>query len=538
MFANPEVSSFIDKLIGGATPHGGAPPPTQGYRGALAKALLGDVTQPSIMGGFSAPPIGLTGGGVTPPLPTQGVNRGLGSQELTPLGSSSGSRSGGSGIGAGLGKLGSGIESAMKAIAEKRAAAAQFQAELASHGVTMPSTIGGGGASPVERALAADGAPGAATPASPAFSPIGAASETPIFAQPGSDTGLVGGSIGAAGSLPTFAAGTPGAGETVTVPQFLTGIKAEEGTPYSGQSHTGAIGAYGLTGDFIKQWAPGAGLPTDRASYKNSPDLQDQLARYAAGQMYNKFGSWEPVANAWLTGSPTATVSAPGNMTPAAYVAGVMKAAQQAPSQPTTGEAAYAASSPSTDQSKSEFALDQQGTPRMSAANGSQGQQPVVPGQTDPHQRGFDPSSVPFINTPLPGEQPPLLNNGQPGIYSMPGQQGMNDNGNAQIMLAGLSDRQRQMAMPTGPGGLRGGDFVTGTPPPFSGGIDPSMEIRPPSGDMPLSPSQQVDAGGSQGVNNALQMNALAMALSQPALPPIDPGLFGGGFGGGFGLFG
>lgn len=105
---------------------------------------------------------------------------------------------------------------------------------------------------------------------------------------------------------------------------FLHGIKAAEGVPYSGHSSTGAIGAYGLTGGFIKQWAPGAGLPTDRGSYVGNVGLQDKLATHAATQMYGQYGSWDKVANAWLTGSPTATVSAPGNMTPKAYTAKVM----------------------------------------------------------------------------------------------------------------------------------------------------------------------------------------------------------------------
>ena len=155
---------------------------------------------------------------------------------------------------------------------------------------------------------------------------------SPVFGVPASPT--FGSTPSASASLPSFAR-QPGVSARDAVrrggvwgfAQFLNGIKAGEGVPYSGQSSTGAIGAYGLTGGFIKQWAPGAGLPTDRASYMNNPALQDQLAAYAATQMHNQFGSWAPVANAWLTGSPTATVSQPGNMSPSAYVAKVMNAA-------------------------------------------------------------------------------------------------------------------------------------------------------------------------------------------------------------------
>jgi hypothetical protein len=56
----------------------------------------------------------------------------------------------------------------------------------------------------------------------------------------------------------------------------------------------------------------------------------------------------------------------------------------------------------------------------------------VAPGQTDPHQPGFDPGAVPFHRTPeMDQPQAPMINNGQPGVYPMPdqGQQGMNDQG-------------------------------------------------------------------------------------------------------------
>ena len=111
---------------------------------------------------------------------------------------------------------------------------------------------------------------------------------------------------------------------TIGLSNFLAGIRGAEGVPYSGQSSTGAIGAYGLTGGFIQQWGAAAGLPTDRASYMNNPALQDQLAGFAAQSMYDKYGSWGAVANTWLTGSPTATTSAPGNMSPSSYVAKVL----------------------------------------------------------------------------------------------------------------------------------------------------------------------------------------------------------------------
>jgi len=129
-------------------------------------------------------------------------------------------------------------------------------------------------------------------------------------------------------SLSAKPTGGPISSGDLTTEQFLAGIKGGEGVSYSGYSSTGAIGAYGLTGGFIKEWAPGAGLPSDRESYKNNKELQDKIANYAASRMYQRYGSWKAVANAWLTGSSTATTSSPGNMSPAAYDAKVLRTAR------------------------------------------------------------------------------------------------------------------------------------------------------------------------------------------------------------------
>jgi hypothetical protein len=343
---------------------------------------------------------------------------------------------GGGAKAAGLQKLGQGIEGALGDWAAKRKA----QQEAAAIAGKIPANNPVFGRPAPPSGVTSGQAGGVPTPFTPP--PVGAASNTPIFGQPGGYA--AGGTdaippIGGGGSLPTFAQGAP-----VTeggVAQFLTGIKAGEGVPYSGQSKTGAIGAYGLTGDFIKQWAPGAGLPTDRASYTDNPDLQDQLATYAATQMHDKYGSWPAVANAWLTGSPTATTSAPGNMSPSAYDTKVMGAANMGGIPPLTAPSAsaYAAGPPTS----------LGATPPLATAGATSGSQPVIPGQTDPHQPGFDPSSVPFHRTPEM-DQPPLLNGGQPGIYSMPGQQGMNGQGIDPLAaaLAGQGDPNNPQLSP------------------------------------------------------------------------------------------
>lgn len=351
MFANPEVTDFIDRLIGGQTPRGGTPPQSQGYRDTLARSLLGDITKPSIRAPLPATAIEAYRRPIATPAQSVGVNRGVGSQEQQEVGGhapSIGTNAGA--LSAGIENLGRGIEGGIEGIAANRQNAAEIAA--LGQGGAFPK-FGGGVSNSTGPAAASNG------------------STLPSFArQPGVN------------------AGTP-----TTAEQFLNGIKAAEGVPYSGQSSTGAIGAYGLTGGFIKQWAPGAGLPTDRASYMNNPALQDQLATYAATQMHNQFGSWAPVANAWLTGSPTATTSAPGNMSPAAYVAKVMSNAGM--TQPSTG---MAAADKAQDQQQDAADTARQAPPAQS----------VTPGQQNPHLPGFDPSSVSFTNTPI-GQQGMLL---------------------------------------------------------------------------------------------------------------------------------
>jgi hypothetical protein len=350
MFANPTIIDFIDRELGGPTPLSRPPPPTPGYRGALARALLGDITMPRIGAPLAVPAI-RPGRDLVSPLPSVGVNRGLisqGGQEVGNRPPSVGTNA--SALTSGIEKIGSGTESALNAWALNRAQQ-QAYADALNGAAGRPGLFG----------------------SAPRPAPFG----TPA----------------ASDSLPSFArqAGVS-AGTPTTAEQFLSGIKSAEGVPYSGQSSTGAIGAYGLTGGFIKQWAPGAGLPTDRASYMNNPELQDQLATYAATQMHNQFGSWAPVANAWLTGSPTATTSAPGNMSPSAYVAKVMNAANAA-------------------------GLDQAQDQSQDAADTARpvtAPQSVIPGQGNPHLPGFDPSSVPFTNTPIGQQQgmlaPPPMN--------------------------------------------------------------------------------------------------------------------------------
>ena len=491
---------------------GGGMRPGAPVNNALAQALAG-IVRPEVGGSFNAPAIRSN---YRPTTIAQSPALRDPLQQVVPSaqGGGGGARDlGGAAKAAGLQKLGQGIEQAMKAWAAKRAAG---QAALANvNALPGNSPVFGRPSAPAAGGGAGNPAGLGATPAAPySPSPVGAAGDTPIFEQnPLEPRGPVP-PIGAAGSLPAFAqggaTGSTVAGGPLSVGQFLQGIKAGEAVPYSGQSSTGAIGAYGLTGDFIKQWAPGAGLPTDRASYMNSPALQDQLATYAASQMHDRYGDWGKVANTWLTGSPTRTYSSPGNMSPAAYDAKVMNAAKAAQGVPTTAglstpsASAYAAAGPASP------------TPPTSQFAGP-GAQSVIPGQGDPHAPGFDPSSVPFHRTPeidqpssaAPNEpdiggavkgnlftpyapqapsgaasvpipqppQPPLINGGQPGVYPMPdqGPQGMNDAQQNPLAaaLAGQGDPNAAPAMNPNIVALLNGD-------PFGFGGAPTPDFAMP----------------------------------------------------------
>lgn len=467
MLVNPAIKEWFDALQGRQPGAGGSAPRGRALPDYGSEVLGGIVKPGTGMFGFNAPAIS---GRYQPraPLQSPGERGKMGIPPVAPSASGAGARSidkGGATVAAGIQKLGQGIEGAMGDYAAKRqaaAAAAAGRPNTPSQFLTPTQPAGGGGDVAPSRPA------GGGAPLVPeTFPPVGAPATLPLQAQTGAGIGETGTAIGPEGSLPILAQGGGAAvGSGLNVNQFLTGLKAGEGVPYSGYSPTGATGAYGLTGAFIKQWAPSAGLPTERASYAGNAELQDKLAAYAATKMHDKYGSWEKVANAWLTGSPTATVSSPGNMSPAAYDAKVMAAANAA--QPGASplnlpsSAAYAAAAPSLTGSDVPQVAGP-GAPELAppAGNG----QSVTPGQGDPHRPGFDPGSVPFINTPPPNgndqggaatvpvppppgqEQPSwMINGGKPGVYSMPGQQGMNDQMNP--LAAALAQGGAQSAPP------------------------------------------------------------------------------------------
>lgn len=130
MFANPTVQDFIDRELGGNTPLSRPPPPPPAYRGALARALLGDITRPAISAPIQPPAIEAPRRPITQPLPSVGVNRGSVSQEQQGVPNSARSIGmGSSALTTGLEKLGTGISGALTNYAASRA---QQQAAIAN----------------------------------------------------------------------------------------------------------------------------------------------------------------------------------------------------------------------------------------------------------------------------------------------------------------------------------------------------------------------------------------------------------------------
>jgi hypothetical protein len=177
LFANPEVQSYIDKLIGGATPSAGGG--VRGGNNALANALAG-IVRPEMAAASPAPQIRQSG--FRPEVAQGGGPRGLMGQSVMPvpsIGSSAGGLGGGA-LASGIQQLGAGIEGGLQALAEKRKAAQEAAA------------LGQGGAFPKFGGGVVGAPDGAAAPSSP--------SDLPSFArQPGVNSETPSGGPGGAG---------------------------------------------------------------------------------------------------------------------------------------------------------------------------------------------------------------------------------------------------------------------------------------------------------------------------------------------------
>jgi hypothetical protein len=122
---------------------------------------------------------------------------------------------------------------------------------------------------------------------------------------------------------------------TVTKAAFIWGIRQQEsGGNYSAGNPSGALGAYQILGSNLPSWSKSAlGYVVSASQFLASPHLQDAIADYKLGQLFDKYGP-EGAASAWYSGDPSlanSTKPQPGGPSIASYVDSVMKHATQAP---------------------------------------------------------------------------------------------------------------------------------------------------------------------------------------------------------------
>jgi hypothetical protein len=411
VLVNPDIEEWFNKLQGKRLGAGGSAPrgTPQNYAAAAAEGI---VKPGPGMFGFSAPAI--EGGRFQPrpPAPNPGERAPSGGNlpfEGIPGG---GANLGGGAKTAGLQKMGQGILEGLQALQAKRLAQQKAQAEVA--------------ASRQPLGVSAARNPGASMPATSPYSPasIGAASETPLLAQ-GAEGAEPVPPIGGGGALPTLAqhssSGGPGpiVGNIAAArynnpgdvslpisgwngPGQIVGLKGQPGyasfpdmktgldalghrlTNYIDSKGLNTIGALNSSYAKDQNWA--AGVARASGLGINTPldtSNQEQMRALQKGILSQEIGANN--ANSVLGGAP-APITSPS-------------------------AAAYAAAPPST----------QPEAPAVAGPTPSNGQPEVQHGTYNGQDYTYQPSGAP---------QPPLLNGGLPGVYSMPGQQGMNDQAN------------------------------------------------------------------------------------------------------------
>jgi hypothetical protein len=404
MLVNPDIEEWFNRLQGRpAGPGGGG---TGRSVAGLGSDVLGGIVKPgSGLFGFNAPPI-RSNYRPMPIAPSPPERSPSGIPPVAPSSSGSGARDlGGGAIAAGLGKLGQGIEGGLKAFKAK-----QDERELLNKGYSPLPALDG----PLSRQMARN--PGATMPNVPpaeTFPPIGSASNTPILAQPGEGMGTTGASIGPAGSLPTLAAGAPKAQEAHD-PRLLNYIYGEAGNQgVAGQQAVANVLAnraaqnfrgYGTTMEAQATKGTGVFGPNSEFNgYAGAPASAISMLQQAVGN-----AGKDITGGATFFANPAAsTASWARNLTPDNSLKigdhyftdntnGTRFSASGAqPQIASPSAAAYAATAPIVG-GTSELAgpPPQQNTPVPPAR--PTGGQEVIPGQTDPHKPGFDPSSVPF----------------------------------------------------------------------------------------------------------------------------------------------
>ena len=140
---------------------------------------------------------------------------------------------------------------------------------------------------------------------------------------------------------------------TVSKAAFVWAIREQESNGnYQAGNPSGAVGAYQMLASNIPGWSKEAlGEPVTVGQFLKSPHIQDAIADYKLGQLFDKYGP-EKAAAAWYSGDPDlyqSTAPQKGGPSIAQYVSEVMTHAREAPagvSLPLSGGAINAGPTP------------------------------------------------------------------------------------------------------------------------------------------------------------------------------------------------
>jgi hypothetical protein len=556
MLVNPEIQDYLDRLQGrpqrGGFSPGRAVAATPNYAGQALAGIIKPEVGASF--GFRAPESRIPRFEPRPPAP-YAPERPAPAQVVPPIGGGRGAGSlGGEYKAAGLKQLGQGIEQFMNDLAAKRAADAKADADRAAN--SPRSTFGH---PPAPKTFGTNPDKEAAKPPPPPSPYPGAAPiTTPAIGPAGGPNPLIGQGLEIHGPAPMtigpmsptlpLMASTGGTGGSNTLAASREAIAAIESR---GSGDYGAIGKVTRTGDraYGRYQVMGANIPawTKAALGKEmtpqeflaDKDAQDAVFNHQFGAQLDAGHSPQEAANWWFTGkyAPPATAHDINRTTAPQYLDRFNREYAAAGGKP-------ASSSVSLPPEGTAIADINPTQPRVAS-----GAQTVIPGQGDPHKPGFDPGSVPFINTPIaggPAAPPPAP---QP-VAAAPSVAAPIEG----TAIADINKPQPTVAAAPQP------STVAAAPPPAS------AAPAPPGGMGPYSRDQTAAAGldfnipgpsraasvpvpappGQQSMNvppNRQDMLADTLARNQPQAPPaIDPAMLalalqGGGapdFGGGF----
>lgn len=124
----------------------------------------------------------------------------------------------------------------------------------------------------------------------------------------------------------------------VSLDQLLSAIASQESgglkNPYGVVNSYGAVGKYQVLKSNVPSWSKAAlGYSISWQTFRDSPDLQEQIVRHRMEGYYNKYGA-RGAASAWYSGDPNlhnSTRPQPGGPSIKSYVDSVISKASKAP---------------------------------------------------------------------------------------------------------------------------------------------------------------------------------------------------------------